>query len=275
MHAPGNPAFALISVSVMIAVALSSALTQFGIMVFLFGQWGFAWIDTNTGGTLLHFLSETFTLSPGLANAWLMSIIPSITTIAAIVSTEQARDSFAQTVVGDRQPVDKQRTGKQREAYCTSACNYAQTNVKPVILWGLVLLAHIGLMMLIIFAYTPGTHEMHYFGVALFTSSMTVLNAWVVFIDYGVERVTWHPFIKFDAILFIVAVSALAVFVLGEPNISAAAEWIALLTMVSLHTLLPFRGARVVLSRPRLRYNSGWCAIGRGCNPSTTITINM
>ena len=53
-------------------------------------------------------------------------------------------------------------------------------------------------------------------------------------------------------------------FIFGSLMVSACSEWSVLLLMVVLHTLLPIRGARVVLSRPRGWHNVFRKGPGRG-----------
>jgi hypothetical protein len=82
------------------------------------------------------------------------------------------------------------------------------------------------------------------------------LNFAVIFLDYGCPRAVWHPAILFDRVLASLTFIALMFFVFGAKSISAAAEWVILLFMVCNHGLLPVRGARIVLSRPQIWYNS-------------------
>jgi hypothetical protein len=227
----GNVVFSIVSVSVMVAVGLMSALAQFGIMVFMFSRYGLTTVHEDTGFTVLLFLSDTFVLSPGLAHAWIISIAPSIAIAAIIIDTSKARDRRA--TGGWEQP------------------DYELKLVVFVTLFGLILLALFDV---------SAMPQLHYSGVVLFTAGGLILNAWILYLDYGVERLLWHPMLKFDIALLIISAIALPIFaignVLGYYDISAAAEWVVLIIMITLHVMLPIRGARVVLSTPEPYHNT-------------------
>jgi hypothetical protein len=227
----GNVVFSIVSVSVMVAVGIMSAITQLGIMVFMFSKYGLTAVHADTGFTFLLFLSDTFVLSPGLAHAWIVSITPSIAIAAIIVDTSKARD--------------RRVTGVHTE--------------KGPVLRAVVFISFIGLILLALFD-VGSMPLLHYVGVILFTGGGLVLNGWVLYLDYGVERLLWHPMLKFDITLLAISAIALPLFALasvaGYPDISACAEWGILIIMIILHVMLPIRGARVVLSTPEPYYNS-------------------
>ncbi|KAJ1464835.1 hypothetical protein T484DRAFT_1757805 [Baffinella frigidus] len=230
----GNTAFALVSVAVLVTIGLGAALTQFGLMIYAFGKWGFIWTNGFTGAPVLFFLSDMFVLNPGLAYAWAFAITPSVAIAVTIINTSLARDRLIwNTMVHTcKPPYDLTKF-----VWVVAVC--AQ--------WGLALLAYFDL-------HNPS--GLHYLGVGLFGVGGVVLNFWVVFLDYGIERATWHPAITFDRILTIISLVSLSLFVLGTRSLSAASEWVVLLVMITLHALLPIRGARVVLSQPQIWYNS-------------------
>ena len=90
----GNTVFAIESVSVLITVGITTAIAQCGLMIFVFGRWGPAWIEEATGQHVVYFLSDMFVLSPGLAHAWTISIIPSVAIAATIIRTSLSRDAI-------------------------------------------------------------------------------------------------------------------------------------------------------------------------------------
>ena len=230
----GNTVFAILSVSVLIALGLGAALTQFGLMIYVFGKWGFVQQTNVTGTPVLYFLSDMFVLNPGLAYAWAFSIIPSVAIAATIIITSIARDLVIWNYIIDTYKPPYNMT---RFVWFVTIC--AQ--------WGLALLSYFDL-------HHPS--GMHYVGVALFGMAGVILNFWVLYLDYGIERASWHPVYTFDGLLTLISFIALIMFVFGTKSISAASEWVVLLLMVTLHALLPFRGTRVVLSRPQIWYNS-------------------
>jgi hypothetical protein len=227
----GNVVFSIVSVSVMVAVGLMSAITQLGIMVFIFSKYGLTAVHEETGFVFLLFLSDTFVLSPGLAHAWIVSIIPSVAIAAIIVDTSRARD--------------RRMTGVHTE--------------NDLMLKSVVFIAFFGLILLALFD-VGSMPFLHYVGVIMFTWGGLVLNGLVLYLDYGVDRLTWHPMLKFDIALLVISTIALPCFalasVLGAPDVSACAEWVILIVMIILHVMLPIRGARVVLSAPQPYYNS-------------------
>ena len=181
----------------------------------------------------MFFLSDLFVLNPGMAYAWALAIIPSVAIAATIITTSIARDRLLwNTLEGQNPPRDLNRV-------VWAVCIATQ--------WGLILLSYFNL-------HHPS--RLHYLGVALFATGGVVLQMWVVILDYGISRNTWHPVKTFDRILVFVSFIALPLFGFGSRSVSAASEWVVLLVAVVLHTLLPIRGARVVLSKPEIWYNS-------------------
>jgi hypothetical protein len=230
----GNTAFALISVAVMVTLGIGAALTQFGLMIYSFGKWGFIWTNGLTGEPTLFFLSDIFYLTPGLAYAWSFSIIPSLAIAVTIINTSIARDRLIWNTM-----VDTCKPPYDLSTFAWSLSVLGQ--------WGLALLSYFDL-------HTPSGG--HYLGVALFGASGLTLNLWILYLDYGICRATYHPILMFDRILAFTTVVALILFVFGSRSVSAASEWVVLLVMIAINTLLPVRGARVVLSPPQIWYNS-------------------
>ena len=229
----GNTAFAIISVSVMVSSGLAAALIQFGIVLYVFSKWGFSDPD-SIGRPVLYFLSDLFVIQPGIAYAWALSVIPSLTIALTIITTSVYRDFLIWGRMIDTKPP------YNLTIFAWIVALFGQ--------WGLILIAYFDL---------HHRSRMHYLGVALFASSGLIFNVWVVFLDYGVRRMTWHPVFFADCALSTVSVVALIFFVFGSNSVSAASEWCVLLLMSTLHMLLPIRGARIVLSHPNILYNSG------------------
>jgi hypothetical protein len=246
----GNTVFAIISVSTLIAMGLTSAIIQAGIMIFFFGKWGPAWLNEDTGQHVVYFLSDMFVLSPGLAYGWTIAIIPSVTIASIVIHTSICRDRIC-----------RNETNETPRGVLRSAWNLFKN--PSVLVNLLVFLAYLGLLMICIFdLHHPSKN--HYVGVGLFALSGVFLNFWVIYLDYNVERTTWHPVYVFDCLLILLSVVALFLFSFGGHMISACSEWIVLVLMLVLHTLLPIRGARVVLSKPQGWYHAFHRKHGRG-----------
>ena len=224
----GNTVFAIISLSVLIAVGMGAAFIQFGLMLYVFGKWGFSWKETH----VLFFLSDLFVLNPGLAWAWALAIIPSLYIAVSTISTSIARDRVAWSLYVKPPPYNL-----------------------TIIAWIFTFIAQFGLILI---ANWDLHHPsgLHYVGVFLFGSAGVVLNFWVLYLDLGVKRSTWHPVYRIDCLLVLVSSIAVILFVFGSKSISAASEWCVLMLMVVLHFLLPIRGTRIVISRPQIWYNS-------------------
>jgi hypothetical protein len=252
----GNTIFATISVAVFITVGLGAALAQFGLMVFFLMKWGPVWVNDDADH-VVFFLSDMFVFSPGLAYAWAVLITPSVAIAGITISTSIARDRVYWNAplvepTGWHRPLWSHVGGNT-----AILCRYVYRQAKNPVChaWGWVFIAQLGLMLLIMFdLHNP--NRLHYVGVCFYGSSGVVLNLWVLYLDYGVDRSTWHPFYQFDRLLVLTALTTLAMFVFGDALVSASAEWVVLLLMVTLHTLLPVRGARVVLSAPSVWHNS-------------------
>jgi hypothetical protein len=247
----GNTVFAIISVAVMITVGIVTAVAQCGLMIFVLGRWGPAWIEKATGQHVVYFLSDIFVLSPGLAYAWTISIIPSVAIAATIIRTSLSRDA-----------VCVNQTPKRLSKFGLRSIWNRVMDPTLLVLF-LVFMAYMGLMLLSLFDLHHPSNN-HYVGVGLFAFSGVFLNFWVVYLDYTVERNTWHPVLVFDCSLVLLSIVALCMFIFGSLMVSACSEWSVLLLMVVLHTLLPIRGARVVLSRPRGWHNVFRKGPGRG-----------
>jgi hypothetical protein len=240
----GNTVFAIVSVSVLITVGLCAVITQFGLMVFVFGKWGPVYLNEATGQHVVYFLSDMFVLSPGLAYAWITSIIPSVSIAATIISTSISRDKICRN-----QPMNGSMWNRVMDPTNLVFCT--------------VFLAYMGLVLLSLFdLHHPSGN--HYVGVGLFATAGVILNFWVVYLDYTVERTTWHPVYVFDSALILLAIVALNVFIFGDHFTSACSEWTVLFLMVVLHALLPIRGARIVLSKPQGWHNAFRRGRGRG-----------
>lgn len=228
----GNVVFSIVSVSVGVSVALMSAIAQFGIMVFMFSKYGLTATHQDTGFSVLLFLSDTFVLSPDLAHAWIISITPSVAIAAIIVQTSRVRDM--------------RMTGADTD--------------RGFMIRFMVFISFFGLILLALFDVL-GMPGLHYTGVIMFTGGGLFLNGWVLYLDYGVERLIWHPLLRFDIGLLSISTIALPLFALadlvGYPDVSAFAEWVLLVVMITLHLMLPIRGARIVLSTPAPYYNTG------------------
>jgi hypothetical protein len=231
----GNTTFAILSVSMLLTLGVGAAIMQSGIMLYAFGKWGPA--SNEDGIHAIYFLSDLFVLTPGLAYAWILSVLPSVAIAAIIVRTSIARDRIFRN--------DPLRKSAQNITYV-----YEKVFDTTNFIWFLVFLSNLGLMLLSLFDLHHPTGN-HYVGVALFAASSAILQFWVIYLDYTVERTTWHPVYVFDGILVLLSFFALGIFTLGTASVSAFSEWFVLVLMVILHFLVPIRGTRVVLSKPR------------------------
>jgi hypothetical protein len=242
----GNTIFAVVSVSALVSVGIGAAIMQCGMMIFFFGKYGASFFNEANGKHMVYYLSDLFVLSPGLAYAWTLSVIPSVAIAAIIVSTSIARDRLLKN--------DPVRMSVSLQSRISRIFTYVCDQVFDTtnLVWMLVFFANMGLMLLSLFDLHH-TSRLHYLGVELFASCSVVLQFWVVYLDYTVERSTWHPVYVFDCIIILISFVALGMFSFGRERISAVSEWAILLLMVVLHALLPIRGARVVFSKPR-----GW-----------------
>jgi hypothetical protein len=227
--------FALLITSVLISVGIISSLSQMGVVMCLFGKHGF--VLESTGGLKFVFLSDTFVQNPGLANAWLVSVIPSVAVAAIVIHTSLTRDM-----------AEMKRTHDTHQFWFVNWSCW-------ICLWMSVLVTHIGLLMLVV--YNVVKHkDLHILGVVLMVTGGLVLNAWVLFLDYGVARKRWHPQLVFDIVCGIITVVSIGVFLNQDTTSSVVAEWILLALLTTIHALLPIRGARIVLSPARPRRNA-------------------
>jgi hypothetical protein len=254
----GNEAFAVVSVSAFVALGFTSAIIQFAIMVYVLGKWGITTIAENgslfSGPAQFLFLSDTFAMAPGLANAWMISVTPSVAIAAVTIRTSLVRDNAVISKYSSHgHPLQCTNTG-------LFSYVYFELLSSKWFLWYNVFLAHWGLALLSFFDLNNITNN-HYVGVVCFSMGNTLLNLWVVRLDYGVNGKLWHPFYTFDAVMVTISVIALFIFpsaaLVGYPDASAAAEWVILGIMVTFHILLPIRGARIVLSKPNFWWNFG------------------
>jgi hypothetical protein len=241
---PAPNAFALMITSTLISVGIVSSIAQMGIVLLLFGTHGFIIELQPSGDQIFLYLSDTFALSPGLANAWLISIIPSVAVAAIIIHTSLTRDM-------------KRINQLPGENMVLRLVNW----VLWIGVWMTAWVTHVGLMMLVGYNIVK-QRGLHTTGASIYLIGGWVLNTWVVFLDYGVHRRRWHPLIVFDTILICVAVISACMFFQGNLNLSVIGEWILLILLLVIHALLPIRGARIVLSPERPRRNA--CI---GCMP--------
>jgi hypothetical protein len=235
---PTPNAFALMLTSALISVGIVSSLSQMGVVLYLFGKHGFI-IETSTSGdNVFRYLSDTFALSPGLANAWLISMIPSVAVAAIIINTSLARD------------LKRSYNGNYNIQFVNT--------LFWIFLWLTVLVTHIGLMMLVLYNI-QWKKGLHIVGVILCVVGGLLLNAWVGFLDYGVTRRRWHPQIVFDTIIVFVTVLSVFLFSQYDNNVSVLGEWVLLVIVMIVHAIMPIRGARIVFSTARPRRNTFGC----------------
>jgi hypothetical protein len=232
---PQPDAFALLITSTLITFGLVSSFAQMTIILTLYGKHGFVYEHvsksttevgfTETKEPQLVFLSDTFAMDPGLANTWLMTMIPSVAVAAIIIHTASQRTkSYAHHDI-------------------------LQDLLKMILLWLTVFLTQFGLIMLVLCNIEWKRAE-HYAGVIMTVIGGLLLNIWVIKLDYKVLRNRWHPQILFDTFIAITTICAIGLF--GQPHIntSVIGEWLLLVSVWVCHALMPFRGARIVLSPP-------------------------
>jgi hypothetical protein len=220
---PEPDAFALMITSTMVSFGVVSAFAQLGIILTLYGKYGFVLHNTGTGLHEFRYLSDTFALDPGLTNTWLMTMIPSVAVAAIIL-----------------------HTAIQRRKDSTS---WSNTRIQVTALWLVVYVTQMGLIMLVLYNITWRVNE-HYIGVVLTVTGGLILNIWVILFDYEVTRRRWHPHVTFDTCVLLITFCAVILFVQPGKNASVLGEWLLLIIVWVCHTLMPFRGARIVLSPP-------------------------
>jgi hypothetical protein len=225
----GSTIFAILSVSVLLTLGIVAAIMQCGMMLYAFGKWG----PANEENGMIYFLSDLFIFSRGLAYAWILSVIPSVAIAAIIVRTSISRDRICRN-----DPVRK------------SAHLYDQVFDATNFIWFLVFLSNMGLLLISLFDMHHPT-GLHFVGVGLFAACSAFLQFWVIYLDYTVDRPTWHPLYVFDGILVLLSFFSLGTFSLGGATVSALSEWFVLILMITIHLFLPIRGSRIVLSKPR------------------------
>jgi hypothetical protein len=223
-------AFALIITSTLISVGVASSLSQMAVVLTLYGKYGFMVHNQTSGDTQFHYLSDTFALDPGMANTWLIAMIPSVAVASIVITTSINR-------------VWKYSRGGNNRFQFWNVLGLAT-------LWSTVLMTQIGLMMLVLYNIV-WKRDIHLIGVLLSMFGGFTLNGWVILLDYGVTRRRWHPQIIFDVFLLCTTICSMALFFQSNVNTSVTGEWILIVVMWVLHILLPFRGARIVLSPPR------------------------
>jgi hypothetical protein len=231
---PQPDAFALIITSTLISVGVASSFAQMAIILTLYGRYGFMTQVEGSGDTEYRFLSDTFALDHGLANTWLMAMIPSVAVASIIIHTALDRN---------------------RKRMCVGSDN--TIIIKFVALWSTVLVTQLGLIMLVLYNVVWKKEE-HFTGVILCVVGGLILNVWVIILDYGVTRNRWHPRIFFDLLVFFTTTLAIYLFVQPMINTSVLGEWILLVVVWASHTLMPFRGARIVLSPSRAQGYIVW-----------------
>ena len=220
---PEPDAFALMITSTMVSFGVVSSFAQLGIILTLYGKYGFVLLDTGTGLHEFRYLSDTFALDPGLTNTWLMTMIPSVAVAAIILHTaiQRRKDS----------------------------ASWSSTRMQVTALWLVVYVTQMGLIMLVLYNITWRVNE-HYIGVVLTVTGGLILNIWVILFDYEVTRRRWHPHVTFDTCVLLTTICAVFLFVQPSKNASVLGEWLLLISVWVCHTLMPFRGARIVLSPP-------------------------
>jgi hypothetical protein len=226
-------AFAVMLTSTLISVGIFSALSQMGAVLHLFGRHGFIIRETPEQDETFLYLSDTFVKDPGLANTWLIAMIPSLAVAAIVINTSIARE-----MKRIKQLPEENRV-LRRVNWFYWICE-----------WVLVWITHIGLMMLVLYNIVD-QKGLHITGVSICMGGGLILNGWIILLDYRVHRRRWHPLIIFDTFLLCVALIAIVVFFTGTLNVSVTGEWILLVILMVIHALLPIRGARIVLSTDR------------------------
>jgi hypothetical protein len=223
---PEPDTFALIITSTLLSVGVFSALSQISVVLTLYGKYGL-WVEVQPSGYIVfRYLSDTFVMDPGKANTWLIAMIPSVAIAAIVINTSTRRD------------IKKLRDGG-------GSCQYAPSLIA---LWFTVCTTQTGLIMLVLYNIVEN-FGLHVVGVSLCLVGAFVLNAWVIVLDHRVTRRRWHPQIVFDVTLIFVTIISIVLFFQPILNLSVVGEWVLLTGMMVSHTLLPFRGARIVLAK--------------------------
>ena len=244
MSAPD--AFALMITSTLISVGIISAMAQMGVVLHLFGRHGFIIQETPSNNQTFNYLSDTFAVDPGLANAWLISMIPSVAVAAFIINTSISRDMKR-----------IKQLQSEHEVLHRKGFNW----FRWICAWMIVWVTHVGLIMLVGYDIVQ-QRDLHINGVFICMFGGLFLNMWVVSLDYQVHRRRWHPLIIFDTLIVCVGVVGIAMFFESSLNVSVVGEWILLILLMVIHALLPIRGARIVFSPSSPRRNSWW---GNAC----------
>lgn len=245
---PQLDAFALLITSTLITFGVASSFAQLTIILTLYGTHGFLRepvsnsttkvVYTETNNQQFVYLSDTFALDPGLANTWLMTMIPSVAVAAIIIHTAlQRTKTYAhQGILQDQLSAERRKELDMNTFW------------KLTLLWLVVFLTHFGLILLVL-CNIEWKRDEHYAGVVMTLIGGLFLNIWVIRLDYKVVRHRWHPQILLDTLIAFITICAIAMFAQVNTNTSVVGEWMLLLVVWVSHTLMPFRGARVVLSK--------------------------
>jgi hypothetical protein len=209
--------FSIVVITSLVSIGLLSAFSQLSLTLLLFAKHG-AVFHTKNGSLYFAFLSDSLRTNSVLANAWVLSFIPSFTILVCVLT------SYFWMY--------------RRYAFVAVTCLTS-------------IFAQLGLLFVIFFDNINHL-EWHYVGVVIAVIGFLLMHVLLIHSDWAMLQKTWHPSIIFDSLLVFISTVGIftfsvSIFLPYAKNTSVIAEWILLIILMLLQLNLPARAVRIAL----------------------------
>jgi hypothetical protein len=227
VNGPHSGDFSIIVITSIVAIGLLSGFIQLSLTLLLFVKHGA--VFQNLDDSLeFAFLSDALRENTVLANAWVLSFIPSFTILVCVLA---------------------------------SYFWLYRRFVELLFMCITSFLAQLGLLFVVFFD-NVNNEGLHLVGVTAVLVGFVVMHTQVIHCDWGLRQWTWHPSKIVDSVMLVLTMVSTVVFIwnffLPEPananavlitpkNLCVLAEWVMLGSLMFFQLNLPARAVRIAM----------------------------